>query len=146
VIILVAAQIKKYDDHLYSKYDPTLKLTTLAVPACLTPVAGGRTCRKENPADQKDQSPIKGLHSNWVGDTVLAMARPWQENMVKYDMVQQFVNTNIGMILNLQVSMIVIFYGRFRPNTPILPPNRPQIINCVNTTGCLTSCSEFGRS
>lgn len=30
------------------------------------------------------------------------MARPWQEHVVKYDLVGRFVQENIGMILNLQ--------------------------------------------
>jgi hypothetical protein len=43
-----------------------------------------------------------GLRSSWVGEHVLAMARPWQENVLKHDVVSQFKQHNIGMILNLQ--------------------------------------------
>lgn len=63
---------------------------------------GGRNCAHENPARQKAANAIAGLHSSWVGDEVLAMARPWQENVLKHDVVSQFKQQNIGMILNLQ--------------------------------------------
>jgi hypothetical protein len=63
---------------------------------------GGRNCSHENPARQQAPNAIAGLHSSWVGDQVLAMARPWQENVLKHDVVAQFKQHNIGMILNLQ--------------------------------------------
>lgn len=63
---------------------------------------GGRSCSHENPARQQGPSAIAGMHSNWVGDSVLAMARPWQENVLKHDVVAQFKQHNVGMILNLQ--------------------------------------------
>jgi protein tyrosine phosphatase domain-containing protein 1 len=63
---------------------------------------GGRNCTHENPARQKAPNAIAGLHSSWVGDEVLAMARPWQENVLKHDVVSQFKQQNVGMILNLQ--------------------------------------------
>lgn len=63
---------------------------------------GGRNCSHENPARQKVPNAIAGLNSSWVGDQVLAMARPWQENVLKHDVVSQFKQQNIGMILNLQ--------------------------------------------
>lgn len=63
---------------------------------------GGRNCSHENPSRQQATSPIVGLRSSWVGEHVLAMARPWQENVLKHDVVSQFKQHNIGMILNLQ--------------------------------------------
>lgn len=63
---------------------------------------GGRSCSHENPARQKAPNAISGLHSSWVSDQVLAMARPWQDNVLKHDVVSQFKQHNIGMILNLQ--------------------------------------------
>lgn len=63
---------------------------------------GGKNCSHENPARQQAPNAIAGLHSSWVGDQVLAMARPWQENVLKHDVVGQFKQHNIGMILNLQ--------------------------------------------
>jgi protein tyrosine phosphatase domain-containing protein 1 len=63
---------------------------------------GGRGCTREDPARQKDANAVPGLHSNWVGQHVLAMARPWQDNVVKFDLVNKFKELNIGMIINLQ--------------------------------------------
>eukprot|EP00195_Chlamydomonas_chlamydogama_P007117 CAMPEP_0202895358 /NCGR_PEP_ID=MMETSP1392-20130828/4583_1 /ASSEMBLY_ACC=CAM_ASM_000868 /TAXON_ID=225041 /ORGANISM="Chlamydomonas chlamydogama, Strain SAG 11-48b" /LENGTH=882 /DNA_ID=CAMNT_0049580345 /DNA_START=176 /DNA_END=2821 /DNA_ORIENTATION=- len=63
---------------------------------------GGGYCWRENPAKQKEPNAIPGLHSSWVGDKVLAMARPWQDYVVKFNLVDAFVHHNIGMILNLQ--------------------------------------------
>lgn len=70
-----------------------------AVHHCLT---GGRNCSKENPAKQKGRNAISGLHSSWVGDKVLAMARPWQQHVVRHNLPAAFADNNIGMILNLQ--------------------------------------------
>ena len=64
--------------------------------------AGARFCTRENPAKQRGGNAVPGLHSSWVGDWVLACARPWQEYVVKYSLVDAFLNANIGMILNLQ--------------------------------------------
>ena len=33
---------------------------------------------------------------------MLAIARPWQENIHKYSLVDAFLHANVGMILNLQ--------------------------------------------
>jgi hypothetical protein len=63
---------------------------------------GGRGCTREDPARQEDPNAVPGLHSNWVGQHVLAMARPWQDNVVKFDLVNRFKELNIGMIINLQ--------------------------------------------
>jgi protein tyrosine phosphatase domain-containing protein 1 len=63
---------------------------------------GGKSCPRENPAKQKGPSAIQGLHSNWVGSNVLAMARPWHENVKKHEVVDQFLKEKIGLIINLQ--------------------------------------------
>jgi hypothetical protein len=42
-----------------------------------------------------------GLHSSWVTDIVLAMARPWQQNL-EAGALEQLKAHNFGMILNLQ--------------------------------------------
>jgi hypothetical protein len=39
---------------------------------------GGRACTREDPARQQGGNAVPGLHSSWVGEKVLAMARPWQ--------------------------------------------------------------------
>ncbi|KAG1660568.1 hypothetical protein FOA52_005104 [Chlamydomonas sp. UWO 241] len=51
---------------------------------------------------QRGCSAIPGLHSNWVGDSILAMARPWQSYVAQFGLVDAFVRSRIGMILNLQ--------------------------------------------
>jgi protein tyrosine phosphatase domain-containing protein 1 len=63
---------------------------------------GGKGCSRENPSKQKVGNAIKGLHSNWVGEKVLAMARPWQDNISKHKLLEQFKEHNIGLIVNLQ--------------------------------------------
>ncbi|EFJ43833.1 hypothetical protein VOLCADRAFT_96011 [Volvox carteri f. nagariensis] len=63
---------------------------------------GSKWCTRENPARQKTPNALPGLHCSWVGDTVLAMARPWQSHVVSYKLVEAFQQANIGMILNLQ--------------------------------------------
>lgn len=64
---------------------------------------GSKWCTRENPAKQKAPNAIAGLHASWVGDKVLAMARPWQAYVEQYRLVDAFKQANIGMILNLQV-------------------------------------------
>jgi protein tyrosine phosphatase domain-containing protein 1 len=64
---------------------------------------GGRSCSREDPARQPAAAaPIRGLHCSWVGGGVLAMARPWQDNLEKHDVARQFKEANIGLVLNLQ--------------------------------------------
>ncbi|PNW80650.1 hypothetical protein CHLRE_07g325724v5 [Chlamydomonas reinhardtii] len=63
---------------------------------------GSKWCTRENPAKQKAPNAIAGLHASWVGDKVLAMARPWQAYVEQYRLVDAFKQANIGMILNLQ--------------------------------------------
>ncbi|KAG2493410.1 hypothetical protein HYH03_008535 [Edaphochlamys debaryana] len=63
---------------------------------------GSKWCTRENPERQKTPNAIPGLHSSWVGDKILAMARPWQSHVDKFAMVDEFKKANIGMILNLQ--------------------------------------------
>lgn len=51
-------------------------------------------------------SPFAGLHSNWVSPSVLAMARPWQQQLERHDVIRQFQAAGVGLVLNLQeVSM-----------------------------------------
>eukprot|EP00798_Chlamydomonas_sp_ICE-L_P032239 gene32240-16804_t len=63
---------------------------------------GSRFCTRENPAKQRGGNPIPGIHGSWVGDTMFAMARPWQSNVREHSLVDAFNKYNIGMILNLQ--------------------------------------------
>lgn len=66
------------------------------------PAGSHLNCWREDPAKQKGGNALLGLHSNWVGDHVLAMARPWQDSVLQHNLVDVFVRNNIGMILNLQ--------------------------------------------
>ncbi|GLI65552.1 hypothetical protein VaNZ11_009114 [Volvox africanus] len=63
---------------------------------------GSKWCSRENPARQKTANAIPGLHSDWVSDKVLAMARPWQSHVEQFKLLEAFQHENIGMILNLQ--------------------------------------------
>ncbi|KAG1660567.1 hypothetical protein FOA52_005103 [Chlamydomonas sp. UWO 241] len=63
---------------------------------------GGGSCSREDPAKQQGENAIAGLHCSWVGDSILAMARPWQSYVVQHGLVDAFVRSRIGMILNLQ--------------------------------------------
>eukprot|EP00736_Rhodelphis_marinus_P011256 Rmarinus@m.7860 len=63
---------------------------------------GGKKCRFENHKKQKGESAVDGLHSSWVNEWILAMARPNQKDMVAYSVVDQFVKENITAIINLQ--------------------------------------------
>ena len=94
---------------------------------------GGHQCINEDPACQQAASAIQGVHSSWVTPQVhhsesillqldmrrypdlansslhmslqvLAMARPWQENLLKHNIPQAFQDAGIGMVLNLQVA------------------------------------------
>ncbi|GBF98311.1 hypothetical protein Rsub_10974 [Raphidocelis subcapitata] len=64
---------------------------------------GGRACNKEDPSRQAGPpAPFAGLHCSWVAGGVLAMARPWQENLEKHDVLRQFREQGVGMVINLQ--------------------------------------------
>jgi protein tyrosine phosphatase domain-containing protein 1 len=64
---------------------------------------GGRACSREDPARQGQPNAVPGLHSSWVGDgSVLAMARPWQQHVLKHDLPRRFRELGIGLIINLQ--------------------------------------------
>ena len=65
---------------------------------------GGRACSREDPACQAPgpaHARLPGVHASWVGSSVLAMARPWQDNLVKHDVIGKFQEAGIGMIINL---------------------------------------------
>jgi hypothetical protein len=63
---------------------------------------GGPLCSRENPERQETPNGIPGVHSNWVGQDVLAMARPWESNVHSHQLAHAFKQHGIGMILNLQ--------------------------------------------
>lgn len=63
---------------------------------------GGKCCSREDPSKQKGQNAIQGLHSSWVSEEILAMARPWHQNVLRFDIVKAFQRENLGLIMNLQ--------------------------------------------
>mmetsp|Transcript_29551 Transcript_29551/g.94789 ORF Transcript_29551/g.94789 Transcript_29551/m.94789 type:complete len:530 (-) Transcript_29551:146-1735(-) len=64
--------------------------------------AGGKGCRHEDPRRQHGKSAIDGLHSNWVTDAVLAMARTSDRLIREHNVIEQFAEHNITCIINLQ--------------------------------------------
>ncbi|CAL1592168.1 unnamed protein product [Knipowitschia caucasica] len=64
---------------------------------------GGRDCRYEGPECWKDsQQAIRGLFSSWVTDDIIAMARPSEKLIEKYDIIEQFKRLKIRSIINMQ--------------------------------------------
>ncbi|XP_075875282.1 protein tyrosine phosphatase domain-containing protein 1 isoform X2 [Nelusetta ayraudi] len=65
---------------------------------------GGRDCRYEGPECWKaNQQAIRGLFSSWVTDDIVAMARPSNHLIEKYDIVEQFQRLNIRSVINMQL-------------------------------------------
>ncbi|XP_038047746.1 protein tyrosine phosphatase domain-containing protein 1-like [Patiria miniata] len=64
---------------------------------------GGKNCKYDNPAKWSDsEMALRGLYSSWVGDSILAIARPSSEAIEKYGIVEQFKEHGINSIINLQ--------------------------------------------
>ncbi|CAD5227025.1 unnamed protein product [Bursaphelenchus xylophilus] len=51
---------------------------------------------------KEDQMAIRGLYSSWITDDILAMARPTEDAMEKFDIIESFKKNNITAIFNLQ--------------------------------------------
>lgn len=66
-------------------------------------LCGGARCKRcsESAALAKVDSPVKGLHADWVADCVLAMMRPSSRIMNEYKIAQQFHELNITAVFNL---------------------------------------------
>ncbi|XP_068460172.1 protein tyrosine phosphatase domain-containing protein 1 [Clinocottus analis] len=65
---------------------------------------GGIDCRYEGPEFWKlNQQAIRGLFSSWVTDDIIAMARPSNHLIEKYDIIEQFRRLNIRSIINMQL-------------------------------------------
>jgi hypothetical protein len=60
-------------------------------------------CRHEDYRRQGGKGAINGLHSDWVTEDVLAMARPSDRLIQEYDIVGQFKKAGVAGIINLQV-------------------------------------------
>ncbi|XP_056243102.1 protein tyrosine phosphatase domain-containing protein 1 isoform X1 [Seriola aureovittata] len=64
---------------------------------------GGVDCRYEGPECWKlNQQVIRGLFSSWVTDDVIAMARPSNHLIEKYNIIDQFRRLNIRSVINMQ--------------------------------------------
>uniref|UniRef100_UPI0037E947E7 protein tyrosine phosphatase domain-containing protein 1 n=1 Tax=Semicossyphus pulcher TaxID=241346 RepID=UPI0037E947E7 len=64
---------------------------------------GGLDCRYEGPECWKlNQQVIRGVFSSWVTDDIIAMARPSNHLIEKYNMIEQFQRLNIRSIINMQ--------------------------------------------
>ncbi|XP_004070108.1 protein tyrosine phosphatase domain-containing protein 1-like [Oryzias latipes] len=65
---------------------------------------GGRDCRYEGPDCWKlNQQVIRGIFSSWVTDDIIAMARPSNHLIQKYNIIDQFNRLNIKSIINMQL-------------------------------------------
>ncbi|KAF7224610.1 protein tyrosine phosphatase domain-containing protein 1-like [Nothobranchius furzeri] len=65
---------------------------------------GGKDCRYEGPECWKsNQQVIRGLFSSWVTNDIIAMARPSNQLIEKYNIVEQFQRLKIKSIINMQL-------------------------------------------
>ena len=63
-------------------------------------IHGGKRCRSEDPERLGENCAIPGIHSSWVTDDIVAMARPSTHNVEKHGSVKAMVDANIGAIFN----------------------------------------------
>ncbi|XP_037538767.1 protein tyrosine phosphatase domain-containing protein 1 [Nematolebias whitei] len=86
-------------------YSQTRENLVRAIPhklLCLL-VCGGKDCRYEGPECWKsNQQAIRGLFSSWVTDDIVATARPSNQLIKKYDIIEQFQRLKIRSIINMQ--------------------------------------------
>ncbi|KAM4554417.1 protein tyrosine phosphatase domain-containing protein 1 [Fundulus diaphanus] len=65
---------------------------------------GGKDCRYEGPECWKsNQQVIRGIFSSWVTDDIIAMARPSNHLIKKYNVIEQFQRLKIRSIINMQL-------------------------------------------
>ncbi|XP_073327450.1 protein tyrosine phosphatase domain-containing protein 1 [Pagrus major] len=65
---------------------------------------GGKDCRYEGPECWKlNQQVIRGLFSSWVTDDIIAMARPSNYLIEKYNIIEQCQRLNVRSIINMQL-------------------------------------------
>ena len=69
--------------------------------ACL--FCGGKSCKHEDyHYNLNNNNAIKGLHSNFITENVIASQRPSEVLIKDYTLLSQFKSLNIGLIINLQ--------------------------------------------
>ncbi|CAJ1056883.1 protein tyrosine phosphatase domain-containing protein 1 [Xyrichtys novacula] len=87
-------------------YSQTRENLVKAIPPkllCLL-ACGGPDCRYEGPECWKlNQQVIRGVFSSWVTDDIIAMARPSNRLIEKYNIIEQFQRLNIRSIINMQL-------------------------------------------
>ncbi|XP_071343977.1 protein tyrosine phosphatase domain-containing protein 1 isoform X2 [Trachinotus anak] len=87
----------------YSQYRENLVKAIPPRLLCLL-ACGGIDCRYEGPECWKlNQQVIRGLFSSWVTDDIIAMARPSNHLIEKYNIIEQFQRLNIKSIINMQL-------------------------------------------
>ena len=63
---------------------------------------GGAKCKKEDPRANKGGNAIEGIHSNWVGTSIVAAARPQQSIIEREGTLEDMISKNVKGIVNLQ--------------------------------------------
>ncbi|XP_071808285.1 protein tyrosine phosphatase domain-containing protein 1-like [Asterias amurensis] len=86
----------------YGKLSNTVRQITPGPWQCAM-FCGGKNCKHDTPARWTEQEmALNGLNSSWVGDDILAMARPSSEALEKFSIVEQFIQNGIKSVINLQ--------------------------------------------
>ncbi|KAF7635268.1 TYR_PHOSPHATASE_2 domain-containing protein [Meloidogyne graminicola] len=63
----------------------------------------GSKCIYCNPENwNENQQAIFGVYSNWIGENILAMARPTERTFNEFKLIEQFIKTKIKTLINLQ--------------------------------------------
>uniref|UniRef100_A0A0K0ES51 TYR_PHOSPHATASE_2 domain-containing protein n=1 Tax=Strongyloides stercoralis TaxID=6248 RepID=A0A0K0ES51_STRER len=64
----------------------------------------GLQCKYCNSKNWNDnETEIEGIYSNWITKNIIGMARPTEEAIEKYKIIEQFKEKNIKTIINLQI-------------------------------------------
>ncbi|CEF60571.1 Protein-tyrosine phosphatase,receptor/non-receptor type domain and Dual specificity phosphatase, catalytic domain and Protein-tyrosine/Dual specificity phosphatase domain and Protein-tyrosine phosphatase, catalytic domain and Dual specificity phosphatase, subgroup, catalytic domain-containing protein [Strongyloides ratti] len=64
----------------------------------------GLQCKYCNSDNWKEnETDIKGIYSNWITKNIIGMARPTEEAITKYKIIEQFKEKNIRTLINLQI-------------------------------------------
>ncbi len=66
---------------------------------------GGASCKREDWKTQQEPSAIRGLHSSWITDDVLAMQRPSSRLLREHGIISQFQKAGIGYVCVVRLCM-----------------------------------------
>jgi hypothetical protein len=61
----------------------------------------GSSCKSENWLNHKDPA-IKGLNSDYITSNLFASQRPSNRLIIEYNIIKQFKDLEIGLVINLQ--------------------------------------------